>query len=104
MKRDIEQKNQAYKKALGRVIPKLFPDRPIIVSDLLLDPSMQHGKVWVRASSEDISQLNQRLGDISKQLTRIVSTRYMPSLEFVMDDNYLEKINDLFSTIEVDEK
>lgn len=104
MKRDIEQKNQSYKKALGRVIPKLLPGRIIIITDVLLDPSMKHGKVWVKASTSDISELNKRLGDISNELKRIVSTRYMPSLMFILDDNYLDKLENLFEQLDINEK
>jgi ribosome-binding factor A len=103
MKRDIEQKNQSYRKALGKVLLKVFPGESLIVTDVLLDPSMKHGKVWIKGSTEGIEQINKKKGDISQELKRYVNTRYMPSLEFVLDDRYLDHIDELFSEV-IDEK
>lgn len=104
MKRSIEQRNQAYKKGLAQVLLKLFPESGLLVTDVLLDPSMKHGKVWLRGSTDLIQQVNTRKGEISQLLQRFVATRYMPSLEYVQDDRYLDRIDDLFSEIEQDEK
>lgn len=100
MKKDIEQRNQAYKKALGQVMLKQFPDASIIVADVLLDPSMQHGKVWLRTGTEALELIKHKKGQISRLLQRYVKTRYMPSLEFVIDDRYLDHLDNLFGKID----
>lgn len=103
MKRDIEQKNQSYRKALGRVLLKVFPGESLIVTDVLLDPSMKHGKVWIKGSTEGIEKINKKKGDVSNELKKYVNTRYMPSLEFVLDDRYLDHIDELFSEVSNEE-
>lgn len=99
-KSKLEQYNQAYKKALPAAVIKLIPDiGALTIVDVLIDPSLKHGKVWVRVSAENLERLRDRRGDIQKEITTHVKTRYTPKLEFIQDDQYLEHLDDLFATI-----
>lgn len=99
-KSKLEQYNQAYKKALPAAILKLIPDfGSITIADVLIDPSLTHGKVWVKVTADGLDKLIERRGDIQKEIVKHVKTRYTPKLEFILDDQYLERLDDLFATI-----
>lgn len=105
MNRKLEQLNIALKKALGTVILRELPELPsFTVSDVLLDPSFQHGRVWIKAGTETIDLINEKRAAIQKSLPRYVKTRYTPKLTFLQDDSYLEHIDELFSEIDNDKK
>jgi|GEM_PF-1337275 len=104
MKSKLEQYNQSYKKALGTVIYKLIPDiGSLSVTDVLLDPSFQHGRVWLHASTAALARIQAKRVDIQNSLARYVKTRYTPKLTFVIDDRYLEQMDQLFHQVEQDE-
>lgn len=96
----LEQVNGAYKKALARVLLKLFPNTIITVSDVLIDPSYKHGRVWVRADAQLLKQLNSKHSQIQSSILRHVKMRYTPSLTFLADDNLLEHLDELYKEIE----
>lgn len=99
-KSKLEQYNQAYKKALPGAIIKLIPDLgTITIADVLIDPSLTHGKVWVRVSVEGLSRIEERRGDIQKEIVKHVKTRYTPKLQFIQDDQYLDHLDDLFASL-----
>ena len=100
MKKDLERRNQAYKKAVGQVIAQILPDvQPLNVVDVLLDPSRQTARVWLNTNHGGLKQLQARLGEVQRQLASKIKARYTPKLEFIIDDRYLEKMDDLFSKI-----
>lgn len=100
MKQKIEQLNQSYKKALGEVIQKEYSGESIIIEDVLLDPSMQHGKVWLICTPEQLDIIQQNRSTIQRLAQKYLATRYTPKIDFLISDNYLGKIDNLFSKVE----
>jgi ribosome-binding factor A len=97
----LEQINQAYKKAISQVLLKLFPEPgEIVIGEVLIDPSMQHGKVWLSCSKEMLARVEKRRSEIQMMTQRYVKTRYIPKLYFFIDDKYTEHMEDLFEKIE----
>lgn len=92
----LEKINASYTKALSKVVVKLWPRELVTVTDVLIDPSMRHGKVWLRGEQEVLSDIQNRKKDINKELTQYVSMRFVPKLEFVCEDNYLSRLDELF--------
>ncbi len=100
-KNKLEQVNQAYKKALAQVLVKEMPQIvELTVSDVLIDPSYQHGRVYLRTSPEIFEQVEKKRSDILTQLTKYVETRYTPKLTFHLDDGQLDHLDQLFEKIE----
>jgi ribosome-binding factor A len=100
MKNKLEQVNQAYRKALGQILLRKFPEKvQLLVSDVLIDPSYHHGRVWLRTDHETLAQVVQQRSDIQQQLTRYVKTRYTPKLTFLIDEGDMDKIDDLFEEV-----
>ena len=101
MSNRLEQLNVAYKKALGAVFLKDFPHfTNLTVADFLLDPSTQTGRVFLKTDQKTIDALVGERGKIQDALKKYVKTRYTPRLTFVIDDEYLDKMDELFETIE----
>lgn len=100
MKSKLEQVNQAVKKALGTAVYKQIPDiENFSIVDVLIDPSYEHGRVWVTTTPEGLELLNQKRVDIQNSISRYVKLRYTPKLTFIMDDRYLDHMDDLFSKV-----
>lgn len=100
MKNKLEQINQSYRKALGQILLREFPDVvDLVVTDVLIDPSYHHGRAWLRASEAVFTEVEKRRGDIQLQLTKYVKTRYTPKMTFVRDEGELDKIDELFTSI-----
>lgn len=101
MNRKLEQLNIALKKALTTTIMRELPELPsFTINDVLLDPSFQHGRVWIKAGTGVVELINGKRAVIQKSLTRYVKLRYTPKLTFLQDDSYLEHIDQLFSEVE----
>jgi ribosome-binding factor A len=100
VKHRIEQLNQSYKKALGAVLQEEFAGEGIIVEDVLLDPSLQHGRVWLICTKEQLKGVIERKSTLQSMTQNYVKTRYTPKLEFLLTDNYLEKMENLFGKVE----
>lgn len=93
--------NGSYKKALGAILLKEFPHlATLAVADVLIDPSGKTGRVWLSTTAEILKEVEQRRGDIQNQLKKHVVTRYTPSFSFILDDKYLDRIDNLFNEIE----
>lgn len=100
MNNRLEQLSIAYKKALGAILLKEFPHIATLnVSDVLIDPSGKTGRVWLSTSIETLKEVEQRRGDIQNKLKKHVVTRYTPSFSFILDDRYLDRIDNLFTEI-----
>lgn len=100
-KSKLEQYNQAFKKAIGTIAYKLIPDiESFTVTDFLLDPSFMTARVWVKTTEAGFKKLEEKRADIQGELKNYVKTRYTPKLTFVPDDNYLERLDTLFSEVE----
>ena len=100
-KSKLEQYNQAFKKALPTVIYKKIPDvGQFSITDVLIDPSLMHGRVWISANPVSVKRIEEKRIDIQNDMQRYVKTRYTPKLTFIIDDNYLNKIDNLFNEIE----
>lgn len=100
-KNKLEQINQAYKKALAQILIREFPDVvELTVSDVLIDPSYQHGRAWLKTSPDVLAQVESRRSEILTQLTRFVKTRYTPRISFQLDSGELERLDSLFDKIE----
>jgi len=104
MKTKLEQNNHAYKKAIGEILLKVFPGvLPLSVTDVLLDASFQHGRVWLSTTPEILKEVEKERIEIQGKLKTKIKGRYTPRLEFLLDDNYLEKMDELFEKVEVEE-
>ncbi len=104
-KSKLEQNNQAYKKAIGEIILKVLPGvLPLTVSDVLLDPSFQHGRVWLSTTPEILKQVEAKRPEIQQQMKTKVAGRYTPRLQFLLDDHYLGKLDNLFKEVETELK
>lgn len=101
MKQKIEQLNQSYKKALGGVLQEEFPGEGIIVDDVLLDPSMQHGRVWLIGNQQQLSTVIAKRSELQRLVQQRLKTRYTPKIEFLPKDDYLEKMDDLFNKLQI---
>ncbi len=97
MKQKIEQLNQSYKKALGQVILREFAGEGIVVEDVLLDPSMQHGRAWLICTEQQLAAVISRRSELQRLVQNHLKTRYTPKIEFLPSDNYLEKIDELIN-------
>lgn len=101
LKNKLEQVNQAYKKALARILVRELPDVvELTVSDVLIDPSYQHGRVWLRTTPEVLKLVETKRADILPQLPRYVQTRYTPKLTFLLDDGSIDRIEELFTKLD----
>ncbi|MBI4948135.1 hypothetical protein HY844_01065 [Candidatus Berkelbacteria bacterium] len=101
MKSKIEQVNIGIKKALPKVIYPLIPDlQELEIVDVLIDPSYDHGRVWLKTSVESFNEIKSKRVDIQNQLSRFVKLRKTPKLTFIIDDRYLDHIDNLFNKIE----
>jgi len=99
VKHKLEQFNQSLKKVLGQILLKRYPEElTVTVTDVLLDPSFQHGRVWVRCSPELLIRLNKQHGEIQGEIKFYLKSRYTPKLEFLADDEYVEHLDQLFET------
>ena len=99
-KNKLEQVNQSYKKALGQILLKEFPEIvELVVTDVLIDPSYTHGRVWLRTTPEILKQVTAKRPAIAAQLKQYVKTRYTPSLTFVLDKGELDTIDELFEQL-----
>lgn len=100
----LEQINQSYKKALGQILVRELPNIvELTVSDVLIDPSYQHGRVWLRTTPEVLQLIEKKRSEILTQLTKFVQTRYTPRLTFLIDDGRIDRIEELMKEIESEE-
>lgn len=100
----LEQINQAYKKALAQILVRELPHIvELTVSDVLIDPSYQHGRVWLRTTPEVLELVESKRSDILTQLTKFVKTRYTPKLTFLIDDGRIDRIEELLKEIATEE-
>lgn len=100
----LEQINQSYKKALGQILVRELPNIvELTVSDVLIDPSYQHGRVWLRTTPEVLQLVEKKRSEILTQLTKFVQTRYTPRLTFLIDDGRIDRIEELMKEIESEE-
>lgn len=99
-KNKLEQINQSYKKALGAVLLKEFPDIiQLSVSYVLIDPSFQHGRAWLNTTPEILSQIERKRPEIQNLMKKHVKTRYTPKLTFELETGETEKLDELFNKI-----
>ena len=104
MNNKIEKYNQAYKKALATIFLKELPGvMPLSVSDVLVDPSLKHGKVYLKTTPEILHEVELKRSAILTSLTKHVNTRYTPSFSFVLDDSYLDNMDNLYEKIDSEE-
>jgi ribosome-binding factor A len=97
VKNKIEQVSQSLKKALGQVLLKEFPHQTeLAIADVLVDPNFKSARVWLRATRELMIQINKHRGKIQSELGKYIEGRYTPKLTFLVDDNYLEHLDELF--------
>ena len=105
MNNRLEQLSIAYKKALGAILLKEFPHvASLTVIDVLIDPSGRTGRVWLSTTPETLKEVEERRGDIQGQLKEHVVTRYTPKFSFILDDKYLDRIDNLFNKIDSEDK
>lgn len=101
MKSKLEQNNQAYKKAIAELLTRLFPGvMPLSVTDVLLDPSFQHGRVWVATNPSTLKKIEEKRVEIQGGLKTKIASRYTPRLDFLLDDHYLDRLDSLFDEVE----
>lgn len=100
MKKKLEQVNQSYKKAISQIIRKEFPAIvELTVSDVLVDPSYQHGRAWLKTTPEVLEEVMKKRGDIQTQLQKYVKTRYTPRFTYVLDEGEIDKLDSLFEQV-----
>ena len=103
MNNRLEQKNVAYKKALGAILLKEFPHlTDLSLSDFLIDPSGATGRVWLSTSAENLEKVKTRRSHLQRELVKRVQTRHTPKLTFLIDDNYLNSVEKLFNHLHED--
>lgn len=96
----LEQLNIAYKKALGTVLLKEFPQvLPLSVTDVLINPSTQSARVWLETTPETLRQVQAKRNEIQNAVNKLLSMRYTPKLTFMIDDHYLDHIDELFDEL-----
>lgn len=101
MNNKFEKYNQAYKKALASILLKELPGIwPLSVSDVLVDPSLKHGRVYLKTNPDILKQVEAKRSTILTSLTKHVNTRYTPSFVFLIDDNYVDNLDNLYDLIE----
>ncbi|MEX0594778.1 MAG: hypothetical protein WD157_01615 [Patescibacteria group bacterium] len=100
MKQKLEQLNQSYKKALGLVLQKEYSGEGVIVEDVLLDSSMQHGRAWLICSNSQLIDIQKHRGAIQANVQKYLQTRNTPKIEFLLRDGYLGKMEELFEKVE----
>lgn len=100
MKQKIEQLNQSYKKALGEVIQSEYPEEGIMIEDVLLDPSMRQGRVWLMCTPKQLEKIQEKKGEIQRLVQDHLKTRYTPIIEFMITDDYLSQMDNLFTKID----
>lgn len=104
-KSKLEQNNQAYKKAIGEIMLKVLPgELPLTVTDVLLDPSFQHGRVWLSTTAAILKKVEEKRPEIQQLMKTKIAGRYTPRLQFLLDDQYLGKLDHLFEAVEKIEK
>lgn len=83
------------------MIYPLIPDlQELEIVDVLIDPSYEHGRVWLKTSVEGLAAIKSKRVDIQNQLSRYIKLRKTPKLTFIIDDRYLDHIDNLFNKIE----
>jgi ribosome-binding factor A len=93
--------NQSYKKALGQILLKEFENIVnLTVTDVLIDPSYTHGKVWLRTTPELLAEVEKRRGEIQASIKKYVQTRRTPRLSFFLDHGEIDKVDELFGHIQ----
>lgn len=101
MKSRIEQINKSLKKVLGQIFLREFPDiLPLSVEDVLINPSLEAARVWVRTDPKTFHKIEKKRVAIQGEVERYVKLPTTPKLEFVQDDHFIERIDDLFNKIE----
>lgn len=101
MNTKVERYNESYKKAVANILKKELPEvTPLTVTNVLIDPSLRHGTVYLHTTVEIIKLIEVKRKAILTALTEHVSTRYTPKLTFVIDDDYLDRIDFLFEKID----
>ena len=81
------------------VIQREFSGEGIVVEDVLLDPSMQHGRAWLICSGEQLRQVIAKRSELQRLVQNHLKTRYTPRIDFLPSDNYLEKIDNLINEV-----
>jgi len=95
----LELINSSYKKAIAKLLQRKFPDQPPTVTDVLIDPTMKTGRVWLRADQATLSAVLKKRAELQAELPKLIKTRYLPHLEFIADDNYLDRLDELFDKV-----
>jgi len=103
VKQKIEQLNQSYRKALGQVLQSRYANEGVIVDDVLLDPSLQHGRAWLICDQSHLTDITKNRSEIQRSVQEFLKTRYTPKIDFQIKDSYLDKMDRLFETVKKDE-
>lgn len=98
----IERVNQSLKKALGEILIELLPEvHPLTVSDVLIDPSLKHAKVYLTTDKANLAKAEHERVKIQNMINHRLKLRNTPVLTFIKDDDYLEKIDTLIDQTKI---
>lgn len=103
MNNRIELLSRSLQKALAETFFKVFPGSQIEISDVLFNKAGKEAQVWLKCDQRTLSAVIQRNNHIQRELARHWQMRYIPSLHFLLDDGYLDSMDELFTKIEDDE-
>jgi len=101
VKSRIEQVNKALKKVLGEILLREFPDLlPLGVQDVLIDPPLERARVWLRTTAKILAEVEKKRQAIQLEIPKRVKLPRTPKLTFLLDDQYLDNLDQLFEKIE----
>jgi len=103
MSNRIEVLSRSLQKALAETLIKVLPGHQIEINDLLFDRNGQTARVWLKTKPATLALVKTKYDRIIKELAQHWRMRYVPRLSFLIDDNYLDNMDELFDKIKSDE-
>lgn len=104
MEIDRGRKIDRLNRALNKSIQAIFLQNPrynqLSVKDVLADPTFKTARVWLTGPKNQIELVVIERTAVQRKLSNHLKLRETPKLTFVVDDRYLEHIEELFNTIE----
>jgi len=105
---------QIIQKELGRMLQEELKDPRIgfvTITEVRPTPDLRHAKVFVsvyddaEVRSESVAALQSAAGFIKRELGQVLRTRFVPELEFVLDDGLdrAQRLEDVMSAIHAGE-
>ena len=97
--RKISRLNRALLKAIGSIILNDSNFNKLLVRDVLVDPSLKSARVWLTGPKDQVELINAKRISIQNQLPRHLKIRETPKLTFLLEDQYLDHMEQLFQAL-----